>query len=86
LNLVGELDAELQGELAAFGGRFAGRSHSVKDGVLRFHYNYAGLERTTITGGDFGLKSRGGGADFSMDRRVRNPAASRSTNPNPATP
>jgi arylsulfatase A-like enzyme len=37
------------GVLLAFGGRFAGYSLYVHGGRLKFHYNYAGEERTTVT-------------------------------------
>jgi arylsulfatase len=37
------------GVVLAFGGRFAGYALYVHEGCLRFHYNYAGEERTTIT-------------------------------------
>ena len=36
------------GALLAFGGRFAGYALYVHDGRLKFHYNYAGDERTTV--------------------------------------
>jgi arylsulfatase len=36
------------GVLAAFGGRFAGWSLYLHQGVLKFHYNYGGVERTTV--------------------------------------
>lgn len=50
--LTAKLAAPAQGAtgaIAAFGGRFAGWSLYLKDGVLSFHYNYSGFERTTIT-------------------------------------
>ena len=37
------------GAIAAFGGRFSGWSLYLKDGTLKFHYNYGGFERTTVT-------------------------------------
>lgn len=37
------------GAIAAFGGRFAGWSLYLRGGVPAFHYNYAGLERTSLT-------------------------------------
>jgi arylsulfatase len=50
------LQAELgggarDGVIAAFGGRFAGWSLYLKDGAVRFHYNYAGLEHTAVDAG-----------------------------------
>lgn len=39
------------GVLLAFGGRFAGFALYRAAGELRFHYNYAGLERTSVSGG-----------------------------------
>jgi hypothetical protein len=40
------------GVINAFGGRFAGYTCYVQAGHLKFHYNYAGLERTTVTSTD----------------------------------
>ena len=45
-------DAARAGVLLAFGGRFAGYALYVHEGRLKFHYNYAGEERTTIVSAD----------------------------------
>ncbi len=37
------------GAIAAFGGRFSGWSLYLQEGTLKFHYNYGGFERTTVT-------------------------------------
>ncbi len=47
---LGESAASPSGVIAAFGGRFAGWSLYAHHDRLIFHYNYAGMERTTITG------------------------------------
>lgn len=36
------------GVIAAFGGRFSGWSLYLQDGVLKYHYNHGGFERTTV--------------------------------------
>lgn len=49
--LTAELGAVVVGQtgvIAAFGGRFAGWSLYLQGGRLKFHYNYGGLERTTV--------------------------------------
>ena len=46
-----ELTSPRDGVIAAFGGRFAGWSLYLKNGAVRFHYNYAGIEQTNIDGG-----------------------------------
>lgn len=51
-SLAAGLSAEAVGKsgvIAAHGGRFAGWSLYLDGGVLKFHYNYAGMERTTIS-------------------------------------
>ncbi|MBI2813760.1 MAG: arylsulfatase [Opitutae bacterium] len=45
-------DAARAGVLLAFGGRFAGYALYVHEGRLKFHYNYAGEERTTVATAD----------------------------------
>lgn len=47
-------EAPPDGVLLAFGGRFAGLALYRAGGELRFHYNYAGKERTTVSGGAVG--------------------------------
>ncbi len=47
---LGESAASPSGVIAALGGRFAGWSLYAHHDRLIFHYNYAGMERTTITG------------------------------------
>lgn len=46
-----ELASPRDGVITAFGGRFAGWSLYLKNGAVRFHYNYAGIEQTSIEGG-----------------------------------
>lgn len=56
--------ADSRGVIAAFGGRFAGWSLYAHDGRLKFHYNYAGIERTAITGERSFAGARQAGVSF----------------------
>jgi arylsulfatase len=55
------------GVLLAFGGRFAGFALYIHEGRLKFHYNYAGEERTTVTSAEpLPAAARRLGASFTL--------------------
>jgi arylsulfatase len=55
------------GVIAAFGGRFAGWSLYVKDRRLIFHYNYGGIERTTVVSDLEVGRAKQVGVSFALD-------------------
>ena len=61
---VNGVGATTGGVIAAFGGRFAGWSLYAHAGRLVFHYNYAGIERTTVTSEDAFAGARQAGLSF----------------------